>query len=848
MKRQKSTGFAQINWPPLRAALAVTITTLLLAGCGGGGDATSSAAPDTTAGTGSTQPETPVVPANVSLPQALFELNYPQVVNTDYLSVTSGSATRASAASAASAPPAPAITPTELLNWAEAIFLTRFPAGAQNQTSGNLTYRYYPATQRYLGVANNVIYAFGSDTANRVVNAGNLGDFNCTVKPGSCNVIPVQAFTCDTNAITCVEVVSTAGAPQSSVPVTFGQPFKAGDWKHSTQGLMAKVDGATIPLQADEISSHRDGSARFAVLSAQLNNLAAGQTKVINLYTGAKTSSAPNVTSSPDWNLEIEAQLFDAAGNATQALIAQPQSQLVSQIATGTERRLAGAVASEYTVALPFKYKTTGQQHPHLTARLHTRLVDGGARIRTDMVIENTRTWTPDPGNITYSLTVKRNGNTLFTQPKFTHYHHARWHKVLWTGTSTEPKVRVRHHMPYFVATRAVWNYNLSITVPETVLVKEESLLAKKRQEQSALGPMGNAFLEPYFPTTGGRIDIGPLPRWTALYLVSQDDRMLNVMLANADAAAAVPIHYRDEDSDQPLDLDRYPKVTVKIGISQPALPALAPSPTIWTPDIAHQASFTYVPYMVTGDAFYLDELMYWATWNMARANPAYRGYGDGILSTEQIRGQGWGMRSLAEVSWMLPDTHALKSYFATRLSKNLEWFASKYQASNPGISPLGAMESPYSSELQTGPWQNDFVGIVFGLLAENKEPKASETLNWVSQFNIGRFLNESQGFCTALAPGYYWKIRDTNKNFLASWRAMAEINFPDIVCNSTLAITGYPDQATGYAATARAMMASAQAAGVSNAAQAYWMWAGKTPNMDKAMLSDPTWAIVPRP
>lgn len=845
MKRQKSTGFAQINCPPLRAALAATITTLLLAGCGGGGDATSSAAPDTTAGTGSTKPETPVVPANVSLPQALFELNYPQVVNTDYLSVTSGSASRASAASA---PSAPAITPTELLNWAEAMFLTRFPAGAHNQTSGNLTYRYYHATQQYLGVANNVVYAFGTDTANRVVNAGNLGDFNCFVKPGSCTVIPVQAFTCDTSAITCVEVVSTAGAPQSSVPVTFGQPFKAGDWKHSTQGLVAKVDGATIPLQADEISSHRDSSARFAVLSAQLNNLAAGQTKIINLYTGAKTSSTPNVTSNPDWNLEIEAQLFDAAGNATETLIARPQSQLVSQIATGTERRLAGAVASEYTVALPFKYKTTGQQHPHLSARLHTRMVDGGARIRTDMVIENTRTWTPDPGNITYSLAVKRNGSTLFSQPKFTHYHHARWHKVLWTGASSEPAARVRHYMPYFMASKAIWNYDLSVKIAETVLANDYANLAKARSDQAALGPMGNALLEKYFPNTGGRSEIGPYPRWTVNYLLSQDERAREVMMAIADAAAAVHVHYRDEGTGYPLDLDRYPTVSINPAWSSPVLPTVVNGTTIWTPDTAHQASFTYVPYLVTGDAFFLDEMMFWTAWNAAARNPTYREAGRGLAKDNQVRGQAWAMRALGETYRTLPDNHPRKTYFSDRFITNLDWYAKQYPL-NPNASnlyPLNSIPKPDEQHL-TSPWQNDYFGIVFSQLAENDDPNAKTVLDWVSQFNVSRFNAEAKGFCTTRAAGYYWNIKDSTGSLYTNWNDLFQGNFPGELCSTSQPLDGYPAWSGGYAASARAMLAAAHNAGVSNAGTTYTKWRLMTPLMDADFTNNPTFAIAPR-
>ena len=309
--------------------------------------------------------------------------------------------------------------------------------------------------------------------------------------------IPKAPFNCAEGAITCVEVASTSSQAQASLPVTFGQPFKAGDWLHATQGLVAQVGGATIPLQTDEISSHRDGSARFAVLSIQLNNVQPGEARIINIFTGAKANSTPSVPATPDWNLELEAQVFDANGNVTDTLVAQPQSQLVTQIANTTDRRLAGAVATEYTVVLPFKNKATGTAHPHLSARLHTRLLDGGQRIRTDVVMENTRTWTASPGNITYSFAVKRNGSTIYTQPKFTHYHHARWHKVLWTGASAEPQARVRHNMPYFMASKAVWNYDLNVQISASVLANDYSRLIKARADQAALGPMGTVMVEP---------------------------------------------------------------------------------------------------------------------------------------------------------------------------------------------------------------------------------------------------------------------------------------------------------------------------------------------------------------
>lgn len=669
-----------------------------------------------------------------------------------------------------------------------------------------------------------------------------------TSTSGSTVAVPMGPFACATGAITCVEVTGTANTTQASVPVTFGQPFRAGDWQHTTQGLVAKVDEVAVPLQADEISSHRDGSARFAVLSAQLNNLQPGQTKIINLYTGSKTINTANVPANPDWNLELEAQVYDSNGNVVANLVAQPQAQLAAQIASGAGRRLTGAVANEYTVALPFKDKTSGIQHPHLTARLHTRLVDGGQRIRTDVVMENTRTWTPNPGNITYSFAVKRNGSTLYTQPKFTHYHHARWHKVLWTGASAEPQARVRHHMPYFMASKAVWNYDLNLKVSETSLANDYASLAKARTDQAALGPMGNGLLEKYFPMTGGRSEIGPYPRWTANYLISQDPRAKEVMLSIAESAAAVPVHYRDEATGYPLDLDKYPTVSINSNWSSPVLPALVDGVTIWEPDIAHQASYAYVPYLITGESFYLDELMFWASWNAASPNPTYRGGGLGLAKDNQVRGQAWAMRALGETYRALPDNHPRKSYFTGRLQVNLEWYSKEYPSNvnSTSIYPLNAIPKPDEPHL-TSPWQNDYLAIVFAQLADNNDPYAKQFLDWISKFNIGRFNSEAQGFCTARAPGYYWSILDSNKAPYTGWGSLYQAIYPGEVCSSSLPIEGYPEWAGGYAASARAMLAAASNSGVTGAAATYTKWKTMTPLMDSDFANNPTFAIVPR-
>uniref|UniRef100_UPI001485A9E0 hypothetical protein n=1 Tax=Hydrogenophaga sp. 2FB TaxID=2502187 RepID=UPI001485A9E0 len=557
----------------------------------------------------------------------------------------------------------------------------------------------------------------------------------------------------------------------------------------------------------------------------------------------AKSTATQTVPASPDWNLELEAKVYNGS-TLISTLVAKPQDLLKQQIAQGKGVRLNGAVATEYTVVAPLKDSATNAEHPHLTARLHTRLYEGGARIRTDMVLENNWTYKANPGNITYELTVRRNGQVVHTQPRFTHNHHARWHKVLWTG-STDPQVRLRHNMPYFLASRATWNYDLSLKVPESVLAEEARTLAA-----SNTAPMGPAMLQTYFPTTGSRWDIGPVPRWTALYLVTQDDRARASMMANADAAAGVPVHYRDEKTDHPVSLDSYPTISTLYGTSSPALPKPTGT-TVWEPDTAHQASFAYIPYLVSGDAFYLDEMMFWSSWNIAAVDPYFRKDGQGLVRWDQLRGQAWVMRSIWEAQAALPDTHAMKAYFKTKLAANLTDYATYFKAGNTATSPLGPMTTELTMDGQAAPWQNDFMAIVLSLMAENGETQAKSALDWISPFTVGRYNKESEGFCAAKAPGYYWYVKDTAGKFITSWSALFARNYPSAVgqsCNNMPILTeAYPDCADCYAANSRAMMGASANAGVANAAATYTRWKALTPKLDAAFAVDPNWAIVPR-
>jgi hypothetical protein len=90
-------------------------------------------------------------------------------------------------------------------------------------------------------------------------------------------------------------------------------------------------------------------------------------------------------------------------------------------------------------------------------------------------------------------------------------------------------------------------------------------------------------------------------------------------------------------------------------------------------PDIAHQPSLVFIPYLVTGDRFYNDEMMFWANFCLT-ASYAHDGALALVKSNEQ-RGMAWAMRNLADAAAFAPDNDPVKYYMGEKLLNNLNWF-----------------------------------------------------------------------------------------------------------------------------------------------------------------------------
>src|SRR6185436_9427815 len=83
-------------------------------------------------------------------------------------------------------------------------------------------------------------------------------------------------------------------------------------------------------------------------------------------------------------------------------------------------------------------------------------------------------------------------------------------------------------------------------------------------------------------------------------------------------------------------------------------------------PDNAQQPSIAYVPYLLTGDRYYAEEMAFWANYGILRTDNAdgIRG-SQGILAANGAAGYGWALRNLADAAAYYPDASPVRAYLA---------------------------------------------------------------------------------------------------------------------------------------------------------------------------------------
>ncbi|RMD79661.1 MAG: hypothetical protein D6809_03065, partial [Gammaproteobacteria bacterium] len=557
-----------------------------------------------------------------------------------------------------------------------------------------------------------------------------------------------------------VGFISMAQQEQRQVPVTFAQVFAPGEVTDPSR-LVLRLGGTILPTQVDVKATHPDGSLRHAILSTELPVLPAGGEVAAEIALADQAQAqGPALTAQDLLQAGFDAEIRLTLGGVVYTASARRALQ-----DGPVQTWLQGPLATELLVKAPFT-ASDGSTHPHLTGRFALRAYRGLKAVRVDAIVENGWTYVPGPRNFTYDVTVLVGGQPVYSRSALTHYHHARWHRVFWWGE--RPQVVVRHDTRYLQKTHAVPHYDPGIRVSEQALDD----VASRRYE-----PMANVWIGPYMPKTGAAPGIGPLPWWQALHIASGGDpRAYQAVLDNGDAGGSFSAHYRDLATDLPVSLDDHPLLTVlprdfpKDGLVAQCQQDCA---TPLTHDTAHQPSIAYYPYLLTGDHYYLEELIFWANYDLIANQVHNRDLDKGLFWSQQVRGQAWTLRTVAQAAYILPDDHPFKAYFEEKLANNAAFYRQAYleggyTQSNGTVrdlaNPLHVLVPP-DLDQHGRPSMDDFFTFAVAYAVDLGFEAWRPLLSWKAAYPLARMGSPDSQYCWIFGATYYVRF-GTGKRF----------------------------------------------------------------------------------
>lgn len=620
--------------------------------------------------------------------------------------------------------------------------------------------------------------------------------------------------------------------------ITFGQVFAPGELPAGAS-LSGKIKNQVVALQVDKKATHADGSLKHAAITVQVPAMMPSEQMNLKLYNAASALSGREITADDILATAYDMQVSIVMNGVTSTASAR-QALMANKATAGVW--LKGPLVSEFNVSQALNEFI----HVYFDIRLYQ---DG--KIKTDVTLTNDWAYKLGVKTFTYDVNIKQAGVAVFAKSAQKHHRFANWKKTFYYNGFIPP-IYVQREAVHWRKSKAILNYALNTPIAESVLLSTyRDFLSSDRQ------PMESSLIEKYMPGTGGRADIGPETKWSALYTISQDVRMYDVIMGQADAGGSIPMYYRDPVTKLAVTRDRHPEIWTdsRCGTG-PDCPVEAwdTRDTGWDVDTAHQPSLYYLPYMITADRYYLEAMQMQAAGIINNHNPTYFTK-DGKFyfnsGNDQVRAGAWSLRTVANAAYLTPDNDPLKAYLNKIVDNDLELSYERLVVNDTAMQGdlagyIWGVNVGSSGEF--APWQDDFHTMIYGYLYQRGFAKAKRMMDWKENFTAGRFLKSDFEFCANNGPGYYYKIKPSVTR-LKTWRELHNATYGlNAVCPT--AMDGYPNWGGGYAAGAMAANATLAQHGYVKAKQAVDLIKARTsfwnPTETNGYVTEPTYAISP--
>ncbi|MCL2045271.1 MAG: S-layer homology domain-containing protein [Oscillospiraceae bacterium] len=367
----------------------------------------------------------------------------------------------------------------------------------------------------------------------------------------------------------------------------------------------------------------------------------------------------------------------------------------------------------------------------------------------------------------------------------FYHQYGARWRKTIELGGFTSSRV-ITDFAP-FIEANAIPEYMSNV-------YSTASLVGYGDWEGA--DPLGFSSVYVAMTSTGGRPELGPYPRWAARFMVHQTPELREQTMSLGDLAGSWAMHFAKNDPSQLVTLDEIPNYWLdsRAGSHDKPLNNLKGAINLFYN--SHAPSYVYIPYLVTGDRYYSDEMMFRANHVILSTYPGYvepgailRNGDKGMLWNNQLRGIAWGLRDVVDAAYYLPDGAPYKEYFMKIVGNNLSGMDELVRNTH---SPLGFVRMGNSFEsngdIRTAPWMGAYMVWSLQHAIEQRIDSNNPELGAVVRDSMIHYLFhpaiEETDFPPEYLPGY-WIIVGKRvgssgviPEFFETWKELYESNW----------------------------------------------------------------------
>ncbi|OKY26725.1 hypothetical protein [Thalassotalea sp. PP2-459] len=726
---------------------------------------------------------------------------------------------------------------------------------------------------------------------------------NCPASAATCtinisDVLTISAFFEEepieptTNTIIIKEPINKQ---RTNLPIQIARPFIKGEIADSPT---IRINGQNVSAQATVKQRYDDGSVKHAILSFVIGSLEENTDVTANIVNDSPESFTPFSKS----QLLADGVGFDA--RFTYNFDGVEHTISARSLLTNNHYTLwqDGPVATTLLLAdhsTQRNYDIGSDEYKSIRPLFYVTYWKSLGEYSVRFVSENINTTTLQDQLYDVTLHLGTEQALVYQKDDINHQARTRWTKSF--STYDDSPISIDHNLAYLVQTPSVPHFDTSKEIPANKITAYWNEWQSRDTDIYQKG-----FWQPAMATAGGRPDIGLYPSWTVKWLYTGDWRLADIAFTQADLSGNWPMHYREGDDERTFDFE---KEVSGLGRIVSMAPGARPThwtyrptwheiddddkipyvgevdSTPWRPDTAHHPDISSLQYLLTGDYYYLEQMLFSAAFVSGDSNAkAYkRSYGRGPTGSEgamysgEVRAQAWHLRTRVHTYDIIPDGFHEKAYFGQLISNGIALWEGKYRVGNsqPALQDLydfsfdnistsfvgngepselgywgsGITSASYVSDKfvktenvsrATAPWMQNFIVSAMGRAAELGWP-TEKLLEYSSRPIRGIFSYDIE---PNLLFAYVLPTHDNQTNWFTNWQNVFGNYQASYVTQLIKNVAAGQDTEHGYYSIA--MCAASYVKDQENGLP-LWRFIQNNIAIKESYHSNPKWALTPR-